>query len=198
MYRDEAQSLTNHCLEQGDLVEHWGCIVEPHLCGYYDEDNERTPPELTSCVLHKFGQYAQDLLKMYGKDTVYLLNEQYVVKPPNTNQAKFGWHQDILYLTPAQQQKHRIVSVWTPLDDVDEGNGTIMIMDPHTSTKFSVYVPAGSAVFMDGTLSHCSAGNHSSRFRSVFMPQFSLDKVVNNDDTCTALAIPIQQQSIKA
>ncbi|KAJ2663977.1 hypothetical protein IWW48_000989 [Coemansia sp. RSA 1200] len=252
LYRTESETLVNRCYEQGDLVADWGCVVEPLGCGYFAESEitadvrtERTqyaelraqlsPRQLVQCTLDRFGQCAQQLLlcsqrmanprtiteHLPDADTAFLLNEQYIVKPPHTR-AEFAWHQDTLYFRP-EERSHAIVSVWTPLDDVSVGNGTVWVdpfPDPNrpgcygqsmaadtlphggpasSGTAFAVELAAGSALFMDGRLRHCSTGNGSGRFRSVYMPQFSLGRVErpcpagakDADPTCTAFAIPI-------
>ncbi|KAJ2802378.1 hypothetical protein H4R20_003299 [Coemansia guatemalensis] len=220
-YRDEAERLTNHCYEQGDVVADWGCIVEPLGCGILDalEVTERTrstrsgymdaraqisSDSVAQCTLEKFGRCAQQLLSTGGEQRTYLLNEQYIVKPPYSN-AEFAWHQDILYFS-SEQRAHSIVSVWTPLDDVSEANGTVLI-DPFPDPSRPAIYPssasgtrepvvatmsAGSALFMDGRVRHCSTGNTSSTFRTVYMPQFSLGAIRAADSDYAALAVPLE------
>ncbi|KAJ1771782.1 hypothetical protein LPJ74_002085 [Coemansia sp. RSA 1843] len=246
MYRAESEMLVNHCYEQGDLVANWGCVVEPLGCGYFSDSEitagvrtDRTqyaglraqvsPRELIQCTLDKFGYCAQQLLHSQhavDSDTgpsssggVFLLNEQYIVKPPHT-QAEFAWHQDILYFKP-EERSHTVVSIWTPIDDVSLDNGTVWVdpfPDPDRPGKymharnetpssqlikgdpaFATELTAGSALFMDGRLRHCSTGNNTSRFRSAYMPQFSLGRIEKSSSTgestaCTAFAIPVTKQ----
>ncbi|KAJ2401670.1 hypothetical protein GGI23_001242 [Coemansia sp. RSA 2559] len=235
MYRAESEALVNHCYEQGDLVTHWGCVVEPFGCGYFPDSEitagvrtDRTkyialraqlsPRALVQCTLDKFGSCAQQLLllahtRLCAVDTAYLLNEQYIVKPPHAK-AGFAWHQDILYFKP-EERSNAVVSVWTPIDDVCLENGTVWIdpfPDPHRpgeytcdrdeaskrGSAFAAELAAGSALFMDGRLRHCSTDNNSSRFRSVYMPQFSLGRIeradVGESAACTAFAIPVTNE----
>ncbi|KAJ2077562.1 hypothetical protein H4R24_005059 [Coemansia sp. RSA 988] len=224
-YRDEAERLTNHCYEQGDVVADWGCIVEPLACGMLDalEITEQSKctrsgymearikissDSVAKCTLEKFGYCAQQLLAISNELPTYLLNEQYIVKPPRSN-AEFAWHQDILYFS-TNQRAHSIVSVWTPLDYVSEANGTVLIdpfpdpsqpgiYPPSTSVTRSPVIAsmsAGSALFMDGRVRHCSTGNTTSTFRTAYMPQFSLGAITTADNTYAALAVPIEDQTI--
>ncbi|KAJ1850630.1 hypothetical protein LPJ73_003357 [Coemansia sp. RSA 2703] len=228
-YTDEAQTLINHCYEQGDIVAHWGCVVEPFGCGFFDSSeiprnacttregfialrSTLSAPDVAVCTLNKFGRCARQLLAKDEAEKTYLLNDQYIVKPPREDKAEFAWHQDILYFSEAER-KHSIVSIWTPLDDVDITNGTVLV-DPFpdptrpgiydhdsaagsSSRVFPAVMSAGSALFMDGRLRHCSTGNMSTRFRTVYMPQFSLGqiRITRGADTAfTALAVPIDEQ----
>ncbi|KAJ2546084.1 hypothetical protein EV175_005730 [Coemansia sp. RSA 1933] len=237
MYRAESETLVNHCYEYGgDLVAHWGCVVEPLGCGFFpdsqitagvkaDRDKysdlrtQLSPHDLVRCTLDKFGCCAQQLLRSVDPATdssIFLLNEQYIVKPPHSD-AQFAWHQDILYFEP-EEQSHAIVSVWTPIDDVSLENGTVWVdpfPDPdrpgeYTRTRgtafnselandgdpvFAAEMAAGSALFMDGRLRHCSTGNSSNRFRTVYMPQFSLGRIERaSTGESTAFAIPVSAQ----
>ncbi|KAJ2891093.1 hypothetical protein GGI21_005956, partial [Coemansia aciculifera] len=177
LYQADAQLLTNHCLEQGDIVTDWGCIVEPLACNYYDDDQltnlhkatradylalrHSTTNGVALCTLDKFGLCARQLLHHQDtRETVFLLNEQYIAKPPRSTEAQFAWHQDILYMSETERQ-HAIVSVWTPLCDVGSDNGTVMVEpfpDPNNpgvyadkcQGAFTVVMDAGSALFMDG------------------------------------------------
>ncbi|KAJ1730181.1 hypothetical protein LPJ61_003153 [Coemansia biformis] len=217
-YRDEAERLTNHCYEQGDIVASWGCIVEPLGCGFLDGEvsaaarssrngyigtRERiSPRSLALCTLDKFGRCARQLLPPSAGQGPCLLNEQYIVKPPRSR-AEFAWHQDILYFSPAQRQ-HAIVSVWVPLDDVSEANGTVLIDPFPDPLRPGIYPPpgapprspvaaimaAGDALFMDGRLRHCSTGNASCAFRTAYMPQFSQAPILAADGLA-ALAVPL-------
>ncbi|KAJ2072464.1 hypothetical protein GGH13_002662 [Coemansia sp. S155-1] len=216
LYQDEAQQLTNYCYEQGDIVADWGCVIEPLGCGYYDQVTQHAksnrlgyialraqsvPRALPLCTLDKFGLCAQQLLSDNDQH-MYLLNEQYIVKPPYSESAQFAWHQDVLYFSETQRQ-HSVVSVWTPLNDVSETNGTVLVepfpdpMNPGVyrgepgKGKFTAVMEAGSAIFMDGRLRHCSSGNHSASFRVVYMPQFSLGRIKRDGDSHAALAIPL-------
>ncbi|KAJ2760562.1 hypothetical protein H4S06_001660 [Coemansia sp. BCRC 34490] len=234
----------------GCVVEPLGCgyFADPEITAAVRTDRTRyaelrarlSPRTLVRCTLDGFGHCAQQLLRhrpqrpapplpctaspLAAADTVYLLNEQYIVKPPRTP-TEFAWHQDVVYLG-AEERSRAVVSVWTPLDDVAVGNGTVWVDPfpdpdrpgcyaqdvaadtlPHGRSAgggnaFAVELAAGSALFMDGRLRHCSTGNASGRFRSVYMPQFSLGRVErprpagakDAESACTAFAIPITNE----
>src|ERR671930_2319608 len=57
-------------------------------------------------------------------DTVYLFNEQYVVKAAERG-MKFGWHQDGGFIPYAHPP---YLTCWIPLDDVSEANGTVYLL----------------------------------------------------------------------
>jgi ectoine hydroxylase-related dioxygenase (phytanoyl-CoA dioxygenase family) len=57
-------------------------------------------------------------------DTVYLFNEQYVVKAAEHG-MKFSWHQDSGFVP----YRHRpYLACWITLDDVSEANGTVYLL----------------------------------------------------------------------
>lgn len=64
----------------------------------------------------------------------WLFNEQYVVKPPRSTEAEFGWHTDrgeqlALYSSPAARTPY--LACWCALDDMREENGTLrMVNEP--------------------------------------------------------------------
>ena len=57
-------------------------------------------------------------------DTVYLFNEQYVVKAAEQG-MKFGWHQDSGFIPYAHRP---YLTCWIALDDVTETNGTVYLL----------------------------------------------------------------------
>ncbi|KAJ2009003.1 hypothetical protein GGI04_000808 [Coemansia thaxteri] len=154
LYWDEAQQLVNHCYELGDILSAWGCVIEPLGCDYYDDDQltcqaktsrtsyvslrtQSAPLELPLCTLDKFGQCAKQLLTRSPLLPAFLLNEQYIAKPPRSIKAEFAWHQDVLYFSELQRQ-HEIISVWTPLSNVSDANGTVLVdpfPDPFSSGR---------------------------------------------------------------
>src|SRR6266550_3268526 len=57
-------------------------------------------------------------------DTVYLFNEQYVVKAAERGMT-FGWHQDSGFI----EYPHRpYLTCWIALDDMTEANGTVYLL----------------------------------------------------------------------
>ncbi|KAJ1642241.1 hypothetical protein LPJ64_005895 [Coemansia asiatica] len=232
-YAEEAQMLVNHCYEHGDIVTHWGCVIEPFGCELFDStevsEHARTTHKgfvslrsslfgsssAATCTLDKFGRCAEQLLLANSRDSdkIYLLNDQYIVKPPHEASAQFAWHQDILYFSKEERQ-YPVISAWTPLSNVDEHNGTVLVdpfpnsscpgvytdlAHPQNARVFPAVMSAGSVLFMDGRLRHCSMGNSSSHFRTVYMPQFSLGRMVKQEATnarYTALAVPLDDMKL--
>lgn len=60
-------------------------------------------------------------------DQLYLFNEHYVVKPPNSD-ITFRWHRDAdEQLQFCHDQNLEYHSLWCPLDDVNAANGTLQV-----------------------------------------------------------------------
>ena len=57
-------------------------------------------------------------------DTVYLFNEQYVVKAAERG-MRFGWHQDSGFIDYPHAP---YLTCWIALDDVSEANGTVYLL----------------------------------------------------------------------
>ena len=69
---------------------------------------------------------------------LYLFNEHYVVKPPHSD-IVFQWHRDIdKQLSLCYDKNVVYYSMWCPLDDVDEKNGTLQV--PHDTIMYTVDV----------------------------------------------------------
>ena len=134
-------------------------------------------------------------------DTVYLFNEQYVVKAAERG-MKFGWHQDSGFV-PYEHRPY--LTCWIPLDDVDEANGTVYLLpysragtrevvehvhDEETNDLVGYFgddpgdpiiVPAGSIACFSSTLFHRSGANTTDRMRRVYLAQYSAEPIVNQD-----------------
>ena len=65
-----------------------------------------------------------------GTDDVCLFNDQYIVKPPSSADARFAWHRDSQWCDDATIVARRVpyVSLWTALDDTDATNGCVRVM----------------------------------------------------------------------
>lgn len=67
------------------------------------------------------------LSKLLSVDELFLFNEHYVVKPPDSN-ITFRWHRDAdEQLQFCYDQNIEYYSLWCPLDDVDSRNGTLQV-----------------------------------------------------------------------
>jgi ectoine hydroxylase-related dioxygenase (phytanoyl-CoA dioxygenase family) len=133
--------------------------------------------------------------------TVYLFNEQYVVKAAERG-MRFGWHQDSGFIPYAHQP---YLTCWIPLDDVDEENGTVYLLpfsragvrdvvehvrDEETNDLVGYFgddpgdpvsVPAGSIACFSSTLFHRSGANTTDRVRRVYLAQYSAEPILNED-----------------
>jgi len=134
-------------------------------------------------------------------DTVYLFNEQYVVKAAERG-MKFGWHQDSGFIP----YPHRpYLTCWVALDDVTEANGTVYLLpysragtrevvehvhDEQTNDLVGyfgddpgdpVIVPAGSIACFSSTLLHRSGPNTTDRMRRVYLAQYSAEPILSDD-----------------
>jgi ectoine hydroxylase-related dioxygenase (phytanoyl-CoA dioxygenase family) len=134
-------------------------------------------------------------------DTVYLFNEQYVVKAAEQG-MKFSWHQDSGFI----DYPHRpYLTCWIALDDMTEANGTVYLLpysragtrdvvehvrdeDSNDLVGYSgddpgdpVVVPAGSIACFSTTLLHRSGPNTTDRMRRIYLAQYSPEPILNED-----------------
>ncbi|KAI9251119.1 hypothetical protein EDC94DRAFT_622292 [Helicostylum pulchrum] len=214
LLHEEADTLSNYLMSEGyDLITDLGCVVEPWTCGYLDLPEEAknyktdayeysrirdtlywpntciTTTTASHIILDKYGNYAAQLL---DQKTVYLLNEQFIIKPPTTrSSSSFAWHRDSDYYRDDRHRDICSIACWTALDSVTEHNGTIEIED-FLGTHHTICAEAGTIVFMSDQLVHKSTCNLSSKFRRVYMNQFSASPLyhLDSDQQCLALAVP--------
>ncbi|ORY06819.1 hypothetical protein K493DRAFT_13106 [Basidiobolus meristosporus CBS 931.73] len=135
---EECDTLINHVYLELDLLEHLGCVIEPWNCGYFEsieKESFKSNPqvyrnlraelaeEVSSVILDTVPNICGQLLPTHqvdGKPRLYLCNEQYVVKPPNTGSSgQFEWHQDSQYM-PEVCRSTPSVTCWATLDKVSE------------------------------------------------------------------------------
>ena len=134
-------------------------------------------------------------------DTVYLFNEQYVVKAAERG-MKFGWHQDSGFIDYAHRP---YLTCWIALDDMTEANGTVYVLPysragtrdvvKHVRDRESndlvgyfgddpgdpLIVPAGSIACFSTTLFHRSGPNTTDRVRRVYVAQYSAEPILSED-----------------
>ena len=134
-------------------------------------------------------------------ETVYLFNEQYVVKAAEQGMP-FSWHQDSGFI----DYPHRpYLTCWIALDDMTEANGTVYLLPysragtqdvvRHTRDEESndlvgyfgndpgdpVIVPAGSIACFSSTLFHRSGPNTTDRIRRIYLAQYSAEPILNEN-----------------
>ncbi|KAJ1967329.1 hypothetical protein IWQ62_001930 [Dispira parvispora] len=143
---EECDSLVNHCAQDADLVEDFGCVMEPLNVGLVDIakcDQSRIKHDpviyrryraqvsddmVPDILLDKMACLAAAVLPQ--ERGIFLLNEQYIVKPPFQGQeTTFGWHQDGQYL-PTDFQGEPTLACWVALDTVGFQNGSVVV-DPY-------------------------------------------------------------------
>jgi ectoine hydroxylase-related dioxygenase (phytanoyl-CoA dioxygenase family) len=134
-------------------------------------------------------------------DTVYLFNEQYVVKAAERG-MRFAWHQDSGFIG---YEHPPYLTCWIALDDVTETNGTVYLLpysragtrdvvehvhDEQTNDMVGysgpdpgdpVVVPAGSVVAFSSTALHRSGPNTTDRMRRVYVAQYSPAPILSED-----------------
>ena len=134
-------------------------------------------------------------------DSVYLFNEQYVVKAAEHG-MRFSWHQDSGFIDYAHRP---YLTCWIALDDMTEANGTVYLLPysragtrgvvQHVRDEGSndlvgyfgddpgdaVIVPAGSIACFSTTLFHRSGTNTTDRMRRVYVAQYSAEPILSED-----------------
>ncbi len=149
-------------------------------------------------------------------DTVYLFNEQYVVKAAEQGMP-FSWHQDSGFI----DYPHRpYLTCWIALDDMTETNGTVSLLPysragtqdvvKHRRDEESndlvgyfgndpgdpVIVPAGTIVCFSSTLFHRSGPNTTDHVRRVYVAQYSAEPILSEDGSQPlSLAEPLLVES---
>jgi ectoine hydroxylase-related dioxygenase (phytanoyl-CoA dioxygenase family) len=132
-------------------------------------------------------------------DTVYLFNEQYVVKAAERG-MQFSWHQDSGFI-PYSHAPY--LTCWIPLDDVSEANGTVHLLSyaragtkdvvPHVRDEETndmigysgddagdpVVVRAGSIVCFSSAVFHRSGPNTTEHMRRVYVAQYSAEPLLD-------------------
>jgi len=150
-----------------------------------------------------FGKELEAITKKILGDQVYLFLEQFVVKAADKGMT-FSWHQDSGYL----DFKHKpYLSIWCPLDDVNEENGTVYllpykdaqtkdridhVLQEGTNDKIGYFgdnpgVPAilngGDVALFSSTCFHRSGSNKTNKSRRVLLIQYSAEPILKSDGT---------------
>jgi ectoine hydroxylase-related dioxygenase (phytanoyl-CoA dioxygenase family) len=136
-------------------------------------------------------------------DTVYLFNEQFVVKAAEQG-MRFGWHQDSGFIGYPHAP---YLSCWITLDDVTEQNGTVYLLPypragtrevvPHVREQRTndligyagddpgdpILVPAGSIACFASTVLHRSGANTTDQMRRIYLAQYSTEVLLNAERT---------------
>ncbi len=140
-----------------------------------------------------FSEAMAEICRATLGEEAYVFLEQFVVKGPEVG-MELGWHQDAGYL-PHDSPAYN--TVWIPLDDVDEDNGTIYVLpygragtrhrvehalQPGSNDKVGYFgpdpgvpivMPAGSLAVFSSTTFHRSGPNRTPRQRRAYLAQYS-------------------------
>ena len=156
-----------------------------------------------------FGDLMAEICRATLGANAYLFYEQWVVKGAEKG-VKFSWHQDSGYVKAPHKP---YVTCWSPLDDVNEENGTAYLL-PYSRAGTRervehvrigrdmvgyhgsdpgdpVIVPAGSVAVFSSVCFHRSGENRSPRMRRVYLTQYSADPIINLEGKLSALADPV-------
>ncbi len=145
-----------------------------------------------------FGKEMEEITRKILGDDVYLFLEQFVVKAADKG-MKFSWHQDSGYL----DFEHKpYLSIWCPLDDVDEENGTVYLLpykdagtrnriehklQEGTNDKIGYFgdnpgqpaiLKAGDVALFSSTCFHRSGSNLTNKPRRVLLIQYSPEPIL--------------------
>jgi ectoine hydroxylase-related dioxygenase (phytanoyl-CoA dioxygenase family) len=148
-----------------------------------------------------FSQLMAEIATATLGDTVYLFNEQYVVKAAERG-MKFGWHQDSGFI-PYEHSPY--LTCWITLDDVSEANGTVYLLpysragtrdvvehsrDEETNDLVGYFgedpgdpitLPAASIACFSSTLFHRSGPNTTDHMRRVYLAQYSTEPILDDE-----------------
>jgi ectoine hydroxylase-related dioxygenase (phytanoyl-CoA dioxygenase family) len=138
--------------------------------------------------------------KLVG-ETVYLFNEQFVVKSPDRG-MKFSWHQDSGYIGHDHQP---YLTCWIPMVDMNEKNGTVYVLPTsdskikkviqHSKDKKSndlvgytgnkkgipAIVNRGDIVCFSSLTFHRSSENNSNQMRPAYIAQYSPEIIMQKN-----------------
>ena len=167
-----------------------------------------------------FGPLMAKITTSFLGDTVFLFNEQWVVKGADQG-MKFAWHQDSGYVKafdPATTHTPYL-TCWCALDDMTEANGTISVL-PHDvlGTRNHIFdhereegtndligyagaesgevitMGAGSIAVFSSTSLHRSGPNTTDQQRRVYLTQYSSSPLTSSTGELWAQAVPFITQ----
>ena len=172
-------------------------------------DSERMPGFV-------YGDLMRDITTAFLGETVFLFNEQWVVKGAEQG-MKFAWHQDSGYVNFRDPgNTHRpYLTCWCALDDMTRENGTISVMPhdrvgsretvfPHRHEPGSndlvgyegddpgvlVEMPAGSVAVFTSTSLHRSGANTTSGLRRAYLTQYTREPLRSSNGELWGQAVP--------
>ena len=163
-----------------------------------------------------FGELMRDIATSLLGDTVYLFNEQWVVKGAEEG-MKFAWHQDSGYVNfrdPGNRHAPYL-TCWCALDDMGRENGTISVMPhdrvgsrttvfPHRREEGTndlvgydgddpgvlVEMPAGNVAVFSSTSLHRSDANTTPNLRRAYLTQYTSEPLLSASGEPWGQAVP--------
>src|SRR6056300_863301 len=147
-----------------------------------------------------FGKEMEEITRQVLGEDVFLFLEQYVVKAADKGMT-FSWHQDSGYLDFDHKP---YLSIWCPLDDVTEENGTVYllpykeagvkdridhVLQEGTNDKIGYFgdnpgIPAilnaGDVALFSSTCFHRSGSNKTDNSRRVLLIQYSAEPILKS------------------
>ncbi|KAI9229045.1 MAG: hypothetical protein DHS80DRAFT_30233 [Piptocephalis tieghemiana] len=148
--RTDCDIFIDYTYDHCDLLQHAGCVIETinapgakgipgkdHPCRCSIEaflyERQKYPrqalfKELEEALFHTLPSLlVHHGILPSGPSPIVLMNEQYIVKPPQTaNVSVFNCHQDSQYMDESVRTIPQ-VALWIPLDSVDKTNGTVWV-----------------------------------------------------------------------
>lgn len=209
---DELEFIRKDCMElitQQDKEMEKAGVTELNLSRknsrYFVFNSYKDRPHLGKFI---FSDIMAEICKATIGETAYLFWEQFVVKGTDKKGAEFTWHQDSGYV----DHKHNYyVNAWIPLDDVNEENGTVVLLPyslagtkekiehkpVHGTSDREGYFgpekgipancPAGSIVVFSSTTFHRSGANSTSKMRRAWALQYSPEVIYEADGSLKGL-----------
>ena len=169
-----------------------------------------------------YGRAMQAITTAFLGESVYLFNEQWVVKGAEQG-MKFAWHQDSGYVKfrdPTTQHRPYL-TCWAALDDMSEANGTISVLphdlvgsrdnifdheiEPGTNDLIGyrgaepgrlIEMAAGSVAVFQSTSLHRSGPNHTPAQRRVYLTQYTARPLYTQSGQLWGQAVPFVADGI--
>lgn len=163
-----------------------------------------------------YGELMAEVTRSLLGDSVYLFNEQWVVKGPEQG-MQFAWHQDSGYVNFMDPENTHApyLTCWCALDDMTEANGTIYVLphetagtrnhvthhvqEPGTNDLVGyqgdepgdmVEVKAGSIAAFSSTSLHRSSANRTAHSRRAYLAQYSGEPILGSKGQLWGQAVP--------
>ncbi len=167
-----------------------------------------------------FGSLMAKITTAFLGDTVFLFNEQWVVKGAGQG-MKFSWHQDSGYVKAFDRHTTHTpyLTCWCALDDMTEANGTISVLahdvlgtrnyildhkrEDGTNDLIGyagselgelITMKAGSVAVFSSTSLHRSGPNTTDQQRRVYLAQYSSEPLMSSSGELWAQAVPFVAQ----